>query len=316
MSFWIKLAELWVRLSDPWNKLSELATNPISRGLILEAGATLLLLVVVAIFVFGWKPKLTPLRVLIAGSALVVSDLVLMFVTQERTPEIYIATIFFLGAPIIWLAIYSKNKDRNVAYFLVLMSALTMTALIEWEAVLRNYVTAFCVPVILIPCFQCWRNPKEEGFIRTSLKKWSWATGVLLGFLVLMVGSLVFDRENLVIDDYVKKYAFLLPVNAILFFFAKAVPEEVVFRGILQGLIKDKYGIFPAIVGSALLYGAAAINDPARWAFPNWHAAINALTLGLACGVVYYKTKSLAISGALNAAVSFLWWMLFARGGY
>lgn len=288
----------------------------ITRSIILEGTGSLFLLAIVAAFVLGWKPKLTTLRVSIVGGLLIIINLLLLYFCQERKTELYIGTAFFLVAPIAWLAAYCKNRDRNMVKFLPIAAALWMIGLIEYGAVLKNYVTALSVPVLLIPCFQCWRNPKEEGFPRTSFAKWNWCAGGLCGSLTAITLMVAVGWENPMVTRYFSKLQFMLPISAVLMFCAKAIPEELVYRGIFQGALKDKYGIIPAIAGSTLLYGAAALNDPALWTFPNWHAAVNALILGIACGVVYHKTKSLAVSGVLNAGISFFWWALFAHGGY
>lgn len=297
-------------------KFKELMENPISRGMILEAAYSFILMVWVAVKVFGYKPKLSPLRVLLAGSSLVLSNLALLFITQERDPELYGRTVFYLAVPVIWLALYARHNDRSLAGLLAVITAAWMLFFLEGGLVLKNYVNALSMAIVLIPSFQRWRDPEQEGFIRTSIKKWEWAVDSYFFFALITVTMVVFGWDDLMITRYCKQHQFMLLISAILFFFMKAVPEELVFRGIFQGALKDKFGFLPALIGASLLYGAAALNDPANWVFPNWRAAVNAVLLGLGCGIVYHKTRSLAVSGVVNASVSFVWWFIFAHGGY
>lgn len=297
-------------------QIVDLMVNPVSRGIILELGCSLFLLILVVAMVFGWKPKLTMKKVLIRGAILLSSGIAFLLLSQEYEVELYLKLIFFIGAPIVWLAAWCKNKDKNFAGLLTVITAVWMTGFLEFGAVHRNYVTTLLLPLILVPCFQCWRDPKEEGFIRTKLWHWKIVAGSLVVIPTLIVLVAATGWEKIMISSYIKEHQYVLLASAVLIFFIKAIPEELIYRGIFQGTLKDKFGFFPALIGSSLLFGASYLNDPAAWVFPNWHAMINAIVLGIACGAIYNRTRSIAISAMVNASASFMWWVMFAHGGY
>ncbi|MDO8466609.1 MAG: type II CAAX endopeptidase family protein [bacterium] len=279
-------------------------------GVAVEAVYGLILMVIVAAFVLGWKPKFSPKKFQLISGILIVSNLVLLAILKEQ--GMYNRTFAYLLVPLFLIGIGYKPFSNKLMVFL----AGWMWLCLELGVVYSNYVTMLSLAVILIPAFQYWRNSKEEGFIRTKTADWRLMLNVFFFFLISTFLVAAAGWESVMVAQYPGKLKWIPLISIIPFFLVKAIPEELVFRGIFQGTLKDKFGFIPALIGASMIYGIAAINNPAVWAFPNWHAMVNALVLGLVCGFVYNKTKSLAVSGALNASVSFLWWMLFANGGH
>ncbi len=281
-------------------------------GVITEGGVSLALLAVVAAFVLGWKPRLTVGRAWFAGIFLLIANFSVLFMTQEKNPDLYFGTFWFLVIPICFLISFAEYGAERLN---ILLIAFWMPVFTEFGVTLNSYISALSVAIVLILAFQLWRNPKEEGFIRTKEAHWELAMGMICVFVLLLVIAQLVGWEKALATRYLKESHWMLAVSAALFFFVKAIPEELIFRGIFQGALKDKIGFRSALISSASFYGLTALNNPAPWAFPNWHAAINATLLGLGCGIVYNKTKSLTVSAVLNASVSFMWWALCARGG-
>ncbi len=296
-----------------WQRLTEILSNSIAKEAIYSFG----LMALVAILVLGYKPKLTARKTMIIGILLTISNLALLYFIQEKNLILYLFTTGYIMAPTIWFATERNNSRNPGPGYCVFISAGWMLSMFELGWVAQSYASALMMAIVLIPIFQVWRNPQEEGFIKTTRAHWDWAAGtfcVLLGITALMA---ICHWDGLMLSKYSHGWMTLpLPLFLLFFFLAKAIPEELVFRGVFQGALKDKFGFLPALTGSALLYGICALNDPAPWAFPNWRAAVNAVALGLGCGVVYHKTRSLAISAVVNASVSFLWWFVFEHGGH
>lgn len=302
MDWWIELVKLW--------------DNPISRGCIAEGVAILVLALAILPLIFGRKPRLTTRSSILRGVVLLAINLTVVVLNQEKNPELYIATVFFIGGPTVWLTAYCRNKDKDFSKLLVIICVAWMLGLLEYGAVLRNYISMFSVVLLLVPAFCCWRDPEKEGFIKIREEHLDALFGAFCVFLTGIVLMPAIGWENLSITSYAKQKQLMLPVSFLLCFLVKAIPEELIFRGIAQGVLRDKWGSVVSVIGSALLFGAFAVNDPTAWTFPNWHAVINMTALGIGCGIVYHKTQSLAVSGMLNASVSFLWWFCFAKGGY
>lgn len=285
-------------------------------GAALEVVYVIFLLVIVVGLTFSAKKRewlalrvmAKPGRILLVGVVLAIAHITLLFVLQEKNPRLYLWTFIYFFLPAFWLSKVCE-RPRNLS-MLLLTSFLWICLELGWPA--KNYVNLSSVALILIAVLVCWgRGPV---FIKGTKSDWK-IGGAIFGAIVLFSTlAVVTGWEKVSVTRYLDKYQYALPITATLFFFVKALPEELVFRGIFQDIFTDRLGFLASWLASSALFAASAINDPA-WAFPNWHGFVNALVLGLACGYVFRKTESLIISGTLNAAVSFSWWLLFAYGG-
>lgn len=282
-------------------------------ALITEGALSLALLVVVAAFVLGWKPRLNNRRTIGIGSLLLMVNFTSLFLAQEKGVDLYGATFWLIALPTLCL-IRSSENDRDP----LLWGLATLVILMLWSSqlVVRNYISASTMTVMLTLIFLRWRDLPNPESKRAGYRAWVLTFGVLCFFLSMLVWAPAFGWEKITVTRYVHENRWMLAISAALFLLVKAVPEELVFRGILQSELNKRLGFLTTLIGSAAIYGIWALNNPAPWAFPNWHAAINALALGLACGFVYHKTKSLATSSILNGAVSWLWFVMFRQGGF
>jgi membrane protease YdiL (CAAX protease family) len=91
-----------------------------------------------------------------------------------------------------------------------------------------------------------------------------------------------------------------------------AIPEELLFRGILQNLLvrtihrgpRGLYGLLTASV----VFGTAHLHHPPR---PNWRYAILATMAGIFYGNVYRTRQRLCASALIHALVDTLWHFWF-----
>ncbi len=98
-------------------------------------------------------------------------------------------------------------------------------------------------------------------------------------------------------------------------YFLVAVPEELLYRGLIQNAVEKRWpgpradawslGISAAIFGLSHLD-----NGP----FPNWRYAILALGAGLAYGWVWRRSRRITVSALTHAAVDVTWVLLFRAG--
>ena len=104
----------------------------------------------------------------------------------------------------------------------------------------------------------------------------------------------------------------LVSVYALVF----AIPEEIIFRGIIQGFIQDRIGnpfliilISSAVFGLAHLANGAKGLSPKKW---NWTLALVVFLAGFPLGLNYYFTQDLLIPTLLH--VSFIMFLrLFTK---
>ena len=95
-------------------------------------------------------------------------------------------------------------------------------------------------------------------------------------------------------------------------FCGTALPEEILFRSLIQNWITQRLPVAHAawgIVLGALLFGSAHLNN-GPFAFPNWRYLILASLAGLLFGTVFARSTSVVASALLHTAVDatkYLW---------
>jgi membrane protease YdiL (CAAX protease family) len=107
------------------------------------------------------------------------------------------------------------------------------------------------------------------------------------------------------------------PVLSFLFLFigiylTVAIPEEFLFRGILQNILtrtlkKGPRGVYGLLIAS-VVFGLAHLHHPPR---PNWRYAILATLAGIFYGNVYRTRQRLCASALTHALVDTIWHFWF-----
>lgn len=91
-----------------------------------------------------------------------------------------------------------------------------------------------------------------------------------------------------------------------------ALPEEILFRGLLQNWLMQKFGDSnKTILTAALIFGAAHLNN-GPGALPNWRYMILATIAGFIYGKVFQGSNSIFASTGLHAAVNTIRHTFFA----
>jgi uncharacterized protein len=87
-----------------------------------------------------------------------------------------------------------------------------------------------------------------------------------------------------------------------LIFVATALPEEILFRSLIQNLLMLRFGAgWRTLIAASGIFGAAHLdNGPA---VPNWRYAIEATIAGVAYGRVFQKASSVTSSAMLHMLV-------------
>lgn len=84
---------------------------------------------------------------------------------------------------------------------------------------------------------------------------------------------------------------------------ATALPEEILFRGLIQNCIAQRFGTSTAtLLVSAFIFGCAHL-DNGPGPLPNWRYMILATIAGVAYGKVFEKSSSIFASAGLHALV-------------
>jgi uncharacterized protein len=84
---------------------------------------------------------------------------------------------------------------------------------------------------------------------------------------------------------------------------ATALPEEILFRGLIQNCIAQKFGTsLTTLLISAFIFGCAHLDNGPQ-PLPNWRYMILATIAGIAYGKVFEKSSSIFASAGLHALV-------------
>ena len=91
---------------------------------------------------------------------------------------------------------------------------------------------------------------------------------------------------------------------AVGFIFAgTALPEEILFRALIQNLLMQRFGATTrTLVAASVIFGLAHLDNGPQ-PLPNWRYAILATIAGLAYGKVFQKAGSLVSSALLHMLV-------------
>ena len=86
-------------------------------------------------------------------------------------------------------------------------------------------------------------------------------------------------------------------------FVGTALPEEILFRALIQNLIMQRFGDNTrTLLLASLIFGCAHLDNGPQ-ALPNWRYMIEATIAGVAYGQVFRKSQSVLSSAALHAMV-------------
>jgi membrane protease YdiL (CAAX protease family) len=94
-------------------------------------------------------------------------------------------------------------------------------------------------------------------------------------------------------------------------FAATALPEEILFRSLIQNLLMLRFGFTNAILlAAAVVFGCSHLNNGAP-AAPNWRYAIVATIAGFTFGKVFQKAGSVLSSAGCHAMVNAVKYFFF-----
>ncbi len=140
-----------------------------------------------------------------------------------------------------------------------------------------------------------------------SLRALLWIVGGFVGlFAAATVLSAVFqaigadtavNQVSKQISDHPALVFYMIPIT----FLFVAPAEELLYRGLVQGLFRRAYGVVPAVVLSSLLFGAPhyfALLGPGDTKLPT---IVLITVLGLVLGTLYELTDNLAVPIVVHA---------------
>ena len=95
-----------------------------------------------------------------------------------------------------------------------------------------------------------------------------------------------------------------------------ALPEELLFRGIIQNQIGARVrNEWLALALASVIFGLSHLNNSTlNYPTPNWMYALMATLAGLAYGYTWRRTGKITASAVVHASVNFVWGVLLQGG--
>lgn len=125
-----------------------------------------------------------------------------------------------------------------------------------------------------------------------------WVTIIFISSLVVLLVN-VYGKNKWRISYFNVNALVISIAYGILF----AVPEEIIFRGLVQGFLTDYFNITVVILLSSFVFGAAHLFNGAKSFYPqdwNWHFSVRVFFAGLPLGLLYWLTNSLFMPTILH----------------
>jgi membrane protease YdiL (CAAX protease family) len=170
---------------------------------------------------------------------------------------------------------------------------------------------AFAAPVLGLYLFVILRNYPNVGYsfsIRLRDLGTALAGLAVLAVLLIPLGTaLGFIQAASFKTPPVKMIELLLGI-----YFMVAIPEELLFRGIIQNLLQryipGRFGPWIGLALAALIFGFSHYNN---FSPPDWRYVWLATVAGLVYGAVYQITGRTTVSAMVHCGVNFIWAVVF-----
>jgi uncharacterized protein len=240
----------------------------------------------------AWKAhaEVVPLTLAIAGYTLAPALLKYFWPKSAVTDLAAMLALWlpleFAGGAARWVPRASQGSLHTVAYGVAILLALWLFLLFrrmpgmkyQWPCALRDLTLPALGYLIVAPVL------------------------IALGLYFSFMGPFRIPAR-LSVWLVVSRYAVILA--------ATALPEEILFRGLVQNWIQQRLGVnWASLAVAAVVFGAAHLNNLGT-AAPNWRYMVLATIAGVAFGRVFQKSGSILSSAMLHAAVNTTRHLLF-----
>jgi membrane protease YdiL (CAAX protease family) len=246
-----------------------------------------------------------------------------MLATAENTEAmqhglpVMAAYIFFPGVVLILRP--RRNRALDL-YDLVAVFSLWVPVELDWlpEDTIPTLLgfdlpvallTAICLGLLL---FLVIRPLEGIGYTyRLSLKNLG-AAGLAVGVFAIIgiplglgLGFIKIKTAAFSVTDWVLRF--------LVIYFLNALPEELLFRGVVQNLVERRFGRgWQTLLVSAIFFGFTHINNTTAFhSPPNYAYVVMASIAGVAYGWVWRRSGKITASAITHTLVNFIWSVLF-----
>jgi membrane protease YdiL (CAAX protease family) len=152
---------------------------------------------------------------------------------------------------------------------------------------------------------------RDMGFSFRLRRRDLWAalfgllTYAVIGLPIgLRLGFLRFSPTNPQVLDVV--------VSVVGGYLLVALPEELLFRGIIQNLLSRRSSRWAGLIVASVVFGLAHLNNTTPgFPTPNWAYVLMASLAGVVYGWVWQRTNKVTVSAITHALVNLVWGIVF-----
>jgi len=131
------------------------------------------------------------------------------------------------------------------------------------------------------------------------------SVGTISALLTAAVLSRILSLLNLmpesVIEDIASTDPSFLLALAFLSVVLIAPAEELLFRGAIQGRLRECLGVLPSVIGASILFGSLHLGNYTGEIYPIISAVLLIAVIGGILGVLYERTRNLTVPIAVHA---------------
>lgn len=137
--------------------------------------------------------------------------------------------------------------------------------------------------------------PRDTNDLRLALAGFAWSAPVLI-VVGIAIGFIPWPHLP-------ARSAGAMAAAVPLIFFATAIPEEILFRSLIQNLLMLRFGSgWRTLAVASVIFGAAHLDNGPQ-PLPNWRYMLVATIAGVAYGRVFQKASSVTASAGLHLMV-------------
>ena len=285
-------------------------------------------LLIFLLFAFPFWRRLVQRAYSRAGGWLVLALLLPYLIGVNFRPELaaVIQLGVYLGLPTILLAVRPKNAAALDPYRILAILSVWFPIEFDWLPELSvplgttGALLDVRLPVVKLTAvglalflFMIHHPIKEIGYtFKISRKDWPKAFVGLLAFGLIGIPIGLLSGFLHINVDFPGTGGLLLGLLG--GYLLVALPEELLFRGIIQNLVTRQLPSEKLSLGiAAVVFGLSHLNNSTPgFPEPNWMYALMAGIAGAAYGWVWQRTNKVAVSALTHALVNLLWSLIFS----
>ncbi|HKQ63326.1 MAG TPA: CPBP family intramembrane glutamic endopeptidase [Candidatus Polarisedimenticolaceae bacterium] len=141
----------------------------------------------------------------------------------------------------------------------------------------------------------------------STRREWAWGLGTAAAFLAFAIPFAM--ATGFASPGLARESAGRAVLQVVVVFWIIALPEEALFRGVIQGLLSRSLRFGWALGLAAVIFGVAHLDNGPH---PDMRYLVLATVAGAAYGLAYRRTGTLAASTLTHFLVDFIWHGCFA----